>query len=79
MLKVRLATGGFRAVEVVLGVGTVAERLIAGLAAAAKRILRLGWIFLPFRIVEGFALGIGDNRLFTDAGARLSPGMVRLW
>src|ERR1035438_7303472 len=42
LLQIRLATGRFSAVELNLRVGAVAERLVARLAATAKRILLWG-------------------------------------
>src|ERR1039458_4142262 len=61
----------YSAVEVDLRVGAIAEGLLARLAATAKRILRLGRVLLPFRIIEGFALGIGDYRLLAERQSAL--------
>ena len=58
--------GCFRAVEVDLLVGAVAEGFVGRLAAAAERILRLWRIFLSFPVLERFALGIGDNPLLAE-------------
>ena len=64
--------GGFRAVELDLLVGAIAEWFVGGLAAAAERILRLCRVFLSFPVIEGFALGIGDNPLLAQRQAPLT-------
>jgi hypothetical protein len=54
--------GGFRAVEVYLGVSAVAEGFVGGLSAAAERILLLFRVLFSFVVVEGFAFSIGPIR-----------------
>ena len=61
--------GRFRAVEMDLRVGAVAEGFVGGLAAAAEGVLRLGREFFPFAIFQRIALGIGDNPLFAQRQA----------
>jgi len=63
--------GVFRAVEADFRVSAVAERLVAGLAAAAKRVLFLDWVFLPLFVIERFTLRIGDNHLFAERQSAL--------
>lgn len=66
LFQVRLAAGGLGPVKFGLGVAAIAERLVAGVAAAAQRILRLRRMFLAFAVIEGIALGIGGNPLLAE-------------
>jgi hypothetical protein len=45
---------------------SVAEGLVGRLTAAAEGILRLRRVFLSLPVIEGFALGVGDDPLFTQ-------------
>ena len=66
LLKVRLPAGGFGPVELNLLVSAIAEGLVRRLTAAAEGILRLRRVFLSLPVIEGFALGVSDDPLFTQ-------------
>lgn len=66
LFNVGLMAGGFRAIEFDLAVRAVAERFAGGLAAAAKRVLRLRRKFFPFAIIQRIAFFVGDDPLLAQ-------------